>query len=246
MLSYPKFDQAFLYAVVKGNEDIVRMLLESKYAPRANCQNGRALVIAAARGHEAIVRLLLEWSQHAPRADCQNGEALLQAIVNDHKAIVCLLLKWSKHAPRIDCIIVRLFMEWTQDVPRIEYSDELLHERGAEYIDTLIHDWDNREKNITLLLECSKYAPRKYFQVGKAFVQASRKGYIQFVRLLLESKYAPRADYKDGEALVQAALNGHKHIVRLLLEWPKHAPRADCHKAIMGLLTDKPKRKVKT
>ena len=59
----------------------MRLLLEwGEHAPRADCQDGEALVIAAVGGHEAAVRLLLGWREHAPRADCQGGRPLLVAI----------------------------------------------------------------------------------------------------------------------------------------------------------------------
>ena len=50
----------------------VRLLLTwQKSPPRADCQGGAALIVAAGCGHNAVVRLLLLWPEHAPRANCQ-------------------------------------------------------------------------------------------------------------------------------------------------------------------------------
>ena len=59
---------------------MIRLLLEWPVdAPRADCQDGEALVMAAFHGHLKVVELLLRWPEHAPRADCQGGRALTVA-----------------------------------------------------------------------------------------------------------------------------------------------------------------------
>ena len=71
-------------------------------APRADCQEGEALVAAARAGHASVVVLLLERADDAPRADCQNGRALVVAAANGHEEVVRLLLSWPENAPRAD------------------------------------------------------------------------------------------------------------------------------------------------
>ena len=59
-----------------------------EHVPRADCQDGQALVSAAEGGHEAVVRLLLGWREHAPRADCNGGRPLSMAIGGGHEEVV--------------------------------------------------------------------------------------------------------------------------------------------------------------
>ena len=74
-----------------GHVAIARLLLSwPKNAPRADCQEGEALVFAAGVGLEPVVRLLLSWPHRAPRADCQDGEALVRAAERGHEDIVRL------------------------------------------------------------------------------------------------------------------------------------------------------------
>ncbi len=79
-----KRGEALVAAARKGNESVVRLLLEwREHAPRADCLDGEALIRAAASGHFDVVRLLL-LNEHAPRADCQGGKALVKAAAGRH------------------------------------------------------------------------------------------------------------------------------------------------------------------
>ncbi len=70
---------------------LVRKLLALPDAPRADCQDGEALCLAAAEGHVEMVELLLSWSENAPRADCRDGEALVQAAQGGHVGVMWTL-----------------------------------------------------------------------------------------------------------------------------------------------------------
>ncbi len=83
--------------------DTVRLLLESEHAPRADCQDGEALLSTALTGHVPVARLLLEWPEHAPRADCQDGWTLVLAAQDGHLDLVELLLGWPVHPPMPHC-----------------------------------------------------------------------------------------------------------------------------------------------
>ena len=72
-------------------------------APRADIDDGQALVEAAGGGHAKMVQMLLRRRRNAPRANCQDGEALVAAAGFGHVAVVDALLGAGKHAPRADC-----------------------------------------------------------------------------------------------------------------------------------------------
>ena len=100
-------ENALIYACrANAPASAIKAILESSdasEAPRADCQDGYALVRAAEAGHTDVVRLLLERPDDAPRADCRYGEALVWAAEEGHLAVVRLLLEWPVNAPRADC-----------------------------------------------------------------------------------------------------------------------------------------------
>ncbi len=133
-------EEALMRAVHCGSQRIDRLALvrAALKTARADCQDGYALIRAAANGHEDTVRLLLEWREHAPRADCRDGQALISAAMNGHEVVVRLLLEWREHAPRADCqggdalisaamggheVVVRLLLECREQAPRADCQD---------------------------------------------------------------------------------------------------------------------------
>ncbi len=188
---------ALMKLAARGRKDAVKLLLtRPNDAPRADCQNGDALVWAAQNGHSDVVRLLLTWKEHAPRADCRDGDALVWAAAKGRSDVVRLLLSWPANAPRADC-------------------------RDGEAL--VWAAWNGHSDVVKLLLTWSKHAPRADCWGGDALVQAADGGHLDVVRLLLGWKeHAPRADCRDSEALVRAADGGHLDVVRLLLERKEH------------------------
>ena len=60
---------------------------------RADCQDGRALLVAVRGGHKGVVDLLLARESDAPRAGCWNGQALVEAVCGGHPALALKLLR---------------------------------------------------------------------------------------------------------------------------------------------------------
>eukprot|EP00798_Chlamydomonas_sp_ICE-L_P009250 gene9250-biopygen9125 len=117
---------------------ITRLLHLPINSAHADCQDGRALVLAASKGHTDIVRMLLEAHDHAAHADCQDGRALVSAAKSGHSEIVRLLLEASKHADHADSLegealvwaaksgytdIVRMLLEAPQHAAHADCQD---------------------------------------------------------------------------------------------------------------------------
>ena len=97
------FEQVLLYACRIGRTDMVRLLVESNLnGPRADCQDGEALMIACENGFDQIVRTLLN-APNAPRADCRDGRGMVHACVRGHASVLRILLA-SPTAPNINCV----------------------------------------------------------------------------------------------------------------------------------------------
>ena len=153
--------------------EVCKAILESadaSEAPRADCLNSFALVVAAEGGNKDVVSLLLSWPIHAPRADCRDGQALVAAAERGHIDVVRLLLEWPVHAPRADCqngqallqaargghsAVVRLLLSRPVHAPRADWALVWAAERG--HIDV-----------VRLLLELPEHAPRADCLYGMA------------------------------------------------------------------------------
>jgi hypothetical protein len=103
------------FAASYGHDALVRMVLDVRDvcaitpSPRADHDNGSALVSAANSGRVDVVTTLLTWHVNPPRADCSNGEALVRARRprrprsprrGGHEGVVRILLQhWPVDAP---------------------------------------------------------------------------------------------------------------------------------------------------
>ena len=179
----PVVAAALRQAASNGHVAAVLVLLDFG----AQCSNGRALLLAAKYGHEAVVRALLTcrgydycprvpgWeASRAPFADCMNGRVLVKAASRGHESVVALLLSFHYAAPK-----------------------------------------NGHERIVRLLLECPRDAPRADCQGGMALVRAAERGHEEVVRLLLDwPVHAPLATSLQGRAFVGA--EEHPGILRLL------------------------------
>ncbi len=157
-------DSVLIAAAGVGDEAVVRLLLEHEgNAPRADCEDGRALVAAARGGHEALVRLLLGWKLHAPRADSRRGAALIAAAENGHEVVAALLLDWPENAPKANSQNGRALVQASAG--------------GHEGI-------------VRMLLRRREHAPRANCLAGEALAVASEKGHKGVVR---DSSRSPSA-----------------------------------------------------
>jgi hypothetical protein len=151
----------------------MRMLLEwPEHAPRADCGDGTALVVAAANGNRRGVVMLLEWPEHAPRADCRDGDAIFYAIRamsaekghwrQSYRSIVKTLLT-HRTSPGVVRTIERILGSYHADVQHcrtllrdMQERIVLLQQEGSaegsamidQYVDVVIfmlghpYDWD--------------------------------------------------------------------------------------------------------
>lgn len=185
--------RALVLAAMTGGDHIARYLLgevHEAYAPRADCRNGDALVMACACGHVGMVETLLTWPRHAPFADCRNGYAVVFAATNGHADVVRLLLQYPVRAPAADCCnnaaLVYAAMNGHEDVVR-------------------------------LLLDWPVHAPTAGCNEGEALLEAAQNGHVNVVRLLLERQHHPLL-FANETLLAVAAVGGHVDVVRCIVE----------------------------
>jgi ankyrin repeat protein len=81
-------NRLFIYAIVKGNLKIVRLLIERGVVDYdSDLDESPALIEAAKRGHFAIVALLIQNGADPNRTDVSNSTARAWAMRNGHGAI---------------------------------------------------------------------------------------------------------------------------------------------------------------
>ncbi|QMW33392.1 hypothetical protein G4B84_008823 [Aspergillus flavus NRRL3357] len=182
-------------AARKGNEAIVRHLLENNADIESIDENGQTpLSRAAENGHEAVVRLLLENKADIESMDRLSRTPLFWAVENCHKAVVRLLLENKADIESKD-IFSRTPLFWAA-IKGHEAAVTLLLENKAD-----IESRDNKYRRTPLC-------------------EAAKNGHEAVVRLLLENKADVEStdDIFGRTPLAWAAENGHEAVVRLLLK----------------------------
>ncbi|KAG4034505.1 hypothetical protein MFRU_003g04650 [Monilinia fructicola] len=214
-----------LWSVERGNEAIVKLLLEAK--ADVNAQGGRygnALQAASCGGNETIVKLLLEAKADVNAQGGEYGNALQAASYRGDEEIVKLLLEAKAdvnaqggeygNALYIASnkgyeTIVKLLLEAKADV----------NAQSGKYSNTLQAASCNRDKAIVkLLLEAKANVNAQGGYYSNALQAASYYGYETIVKLLLEAKADVNAQGgKYGNAFQAASFRGHKAVTKLLL-----------------------------
>lgn len=173
-----------------GRSAIVSLLMSTpQHAARADANNGAALMSAAAKGHAEVVELLMNAPQHAAYANTGGGSALGYAASSGHANVVDLLLSAPTNRAIADSVYGHLALAWAALHGHFDVVQKLLYFPQDP-------------------------APRSCLD-GNALLNASQKGHINIVRLLLG---APKPMEPCGtEAVTLAAENGHEEVVRMLL-----------------------------
>ncbi|RKK86522.1 hypothetical protein BFJ68_g17134 [Fusarium oxysporum] len=248
------------WAVERGQEAVVRLLLEKGAAIEAEGDFGRiALSWAAKGGHEAVVRLLLEKGAASELKGGNGRTTLSWAAERGQEAVVRLLLEKGAAIEAEDGN-GRTPLSWAAGGGH-EAVVRLLLDNGAaiESKDDLGRtplSWTavaGHEAVVRLLLDNGAAIESKDNGGRTPLPWAAGNGHEAVVRLLLEKgANTDLRDTNDRTPLWWAARNGHEAVVRLLLEksaaieskddlgrTPLSWTAGNGHEAVVRLLLDK-------
>ncbi|KAE8330619.1 ankyrin repeat-containing domain protein [Aspergillus sergii] len=188
---------AFCSAAGKGQEPVMRLLLENGTDPNARRSDGRNLISwAASHGYKAALTLLIESGADINRGDYENGQtAIHHAIKYGHKAAVGLLVEYG--------------------------ADSKLGDKNGQ---TPLHFASSIGEHdiVQILLNKDSQPPlelRDDVHMWTPLICAAAHGYTRIVRLLLDSGADIEAnDLRCGRTpLSWAARKGHDAVAELLL-----------------------------
>ena len=247
---------SLIWAVVRGHEEVVRMLLEREDVnpDQPDSKYGRTpLSWAAEKGHDGIVKMLLAREEVNPdHADTEYGVTpLWWAAKNGHDGIVTMLLEredinldqpdtcygWtplSFAAKNGHDGIVKMLLERENvnpDHPDTQYGQTPLSLAAENGYDGIVN----------MLLEREGVNPdqadTKYGRTPLSL--AANNGHDRIVKMLLEREdiNPDQPDTEDGRTpLSLAAENGHYGIVKMLLERKNVNPNQQDTKSGLALL----------
>ena len=228
-------DTAIAWAAKKGQEEVVRILLECKGVnpDTANTKYGRTPFFRAAQyGHEGVVRMLLERNDVTPdKADVWNQTPLLWAAMGGHEGVVRMLLERKDVGPNtVD--------QWGRTPLSLATKNghegvmRMLLERG-DVNPSEADDWSQTlllwaAKNVELRVvkmqqEWNNVDPDKAGDWSQTLLLwAARNGDERVVRMLLAQQdnhpnTAAHAAY--GRPFFWAVENGHEQVVKMQQEW---------------------------
>ncbi|EXA30996.1 hypothetical protein FOVG_17681 [Fusarium oxysporum f. sp. pisi HDV247] len=223
------------WAAERGDEAIMRLLLDQGADTEAADKDGRTpLLTAAAWGHEATVRLLLDRVAYTEAADKDGRTPLWWAALKGHEAVVQLLLNWhasiraadkngrtplSTAALKGHKAIVQLLLNQGASSEAADKNGRtplrLAAERGHEAI-------------MRLLLDQGADTEAADKDGRTPLLTAAAWGHEATVRLLLTRDASIEAADKWGQTpLSWAAKRGHDAVVRLLLDRGAYTEAAD-------------------
>jgi len=227
---------AIAWAARRGNEGVVRMLLEQNSVDpnTTDTEYGRTpLFWAACNGHEGVMGMLLKQNNIDPnRTSAPDGQTpLLWAARNGHEWMVRMLLKQNDINPNTADKHGRTPLSWAAGSGH-EGIVRMLLERGgidpnaagtAQGETPLLWAAESGQEGVVrILLEQNDLDPNtadtEYCRTPLSW--AAGNGYEGVVRMLLEQKdINPNTADKHGRTpLSWAAGSGHEGIVRMLLE----------------------------
>ena len=214
-------------AAESGHIDVMRLLLGfPRFAPRADCDDGMALVKATGNGHYDAVELLLGWPKYPPFANSsgtqgERGQALVEAAKGGHTSVMQLLLGQAKGAASANCQYgkalveaasrghfeaARLLLEWPGG--KAPYADT----RGGRALFTAAERGDNRM--LRLLLESTARVERQIDALLAAGCKAQAESMIEAL-----DAYACPDPLDLGYLIKLAEAEGHKGTALLLSRW---------------------------
>lgn len=234
---------SLIYASVCGHSEIASLLLKNNADVNAKTNDGiTALILASENGYISIVKELLKHKVDV-NAEWSNGvTALIAAATNGHSEIVSLLLKNNADV-NVKTNEDRTAMNYailngqTEIVKLLmEYDADLLGDICAIYIDIVTALLKHHSDIACMILKDDKYR-RMFFNTSMAstvsmkirpdgdeydmtlLMYASREGFVDFVKLLIENNLDVNESNTDGEtALMYAAINGRLEIVNILID----------------------------
>ncbi|RYP69565.1 hypothetical protein DL771_006080 [Monosporascus sp. 5C6A] len=181
------------WAVAKGFEAVVRLLLKNGADPEARDESGPTPLMRAVKsGHVAVVKLLLEKGAYLEAKDGYGKTPLSWSAENGHEAVIKLLIEKGAYLGEEN--------KWGE-TPLI-----LAAQSGHEAV-------------VKLLLEKGAYLETKNNGRQTPLMLAAKNGHEAVVKLLLEKGAYLETKNMWGETpLKLAAQGGHKAVARLLLE----------------------------
>ena len=212
-------------------------------APKANCQNGEALIQAAECSHLTVVQMLLD-SNHAPLPCCQKSKAIFESksgsygcacdnhnckpCVEQNKVLHILVNHPKKYSKEKD-------PQTAADRDLVRAAKRKKYEGRLTLVRMMVESsvFPPSEQAKSLALE-SVFGKRENFDVvrhltrsdiknaarpkGWMLTRAVMNGDAQLLRLLMTCKHPLRGDADDSEALVWAVREGQYETVAMLLE----------------------------
>ncbi|KAL5331220.1 hypothetical protein ACEPPN_000749 [Leptodophora sp. 'Broadleaf-Isolate-01'] len=214
------------YAAERGQEAVVRLLLEKGADVESKCNSNRTpLSRAAENGQEAVVRLLLEKGADVESKSNSSQTPLSWAAARGEEAVVRLLLRkgadveskcdfgqtpLSRAAENGQEAVVRLLLEKGADAEAKSNSSRTPLSYAA------VH---GQEAIVRLLLEKGANVESKCSFGQTPLSRAAENGQEAVVRLLLEKGADVESKSNSNRTpLSWAAQNGQEAVVRLLLE----------------------------
>jgi len=226
-------NNAIAWASKRGNEEVVRALLEWSEAhsdARGSKYGSAPLLWAAENGHEGVVRILLERKDVNPGKPDKNGRTPLSwASGGGHEGVVRMLLERSDVNPDKTNKFCRTPLSFAsqsgrQGVVRILLERNDVNPDKPDLCSRAPLWWaslNGHERVVRLLLERNDINPNKRDLLGATPLSwASDRGHEGVVRMLLERNDVNlnKRDFLGDTPLCSASDNGHEGVVRLLLE----------------------------
>jgi len=234
IITYPRdinakggFDSTALHAaVIKGNVDIVALLLEHGADMTTwNRNNWSPLYEAARRGHLDVIRLLL---YHHADVNSRTGKERTPLFAASQEGELEVTQALLQHGAAVD---PRDKDSWTPLMLASQNGHldvvRLLLENGATVDSREDNGWNSlmaASQNghldvVRLLLENGATVDSHEDNGWTSLVAASQNGHLDVVRLLLENGATVDSRKDDGwNSLVAASQFGHLDVVRLLLQ----------------------------
>ena len=213
------WDTALLNASRRGHKEVVGLLLDQGAAINAKGGDGETALMEATRNdHLEVMKLLLDNGADLNNKDINEETPLILACERGNLEMVNLLL--VKRAVENKYKDVVLALETASRHGKLEIVKQIL-DRGVDVRKNAYHGsalasaLRNRHLEVVRVL-LDHGAHDEY--INESLIEASCKGFLEIVKLLIEKKADINAKDCHGDiALIQASSNDHFEVVKLLL-----------------------------